>query len=100
MLLVHISFLIVTFSLPCIMGFAIDANHQRSQLTPTHCTTCQCVECLLLIVIILLLEPLVELSVHGFATLPGKAKLTCEDGSFVMVLYISHVRIFFLNPKP
>ena len=26
-------------SLPYIMGYAINANHQRSQCTPLHCTT-------------------------------------------------------------
>ena len=38
------------------MNCVINANHQRSQLTPSHCAMCQYVECLLL----LLLMPLVE----------------------------------------
>ena len=39
---------------------------------PSHCTTCQYVECFLFH---LLLMPLVELLVHGFATLPGGKKV-------------------------
>jgi hypothetical protein len=43
------------------MNFVINAYHQRSQPTPSHCTMCQHVEChLILILIILLLMPLVE----------------------------------------
>ena len=38
------------------MKFVINANHQRSQPTPSHCALCQHVECCLL----LLLMPLVE----------------------------------------
>jgi hypothetical protein len=38
------------------MKFVINANHQRSQPTSSHCVMCQHVECLLL----LLLMPLVE----------------------------------------
>ena len=45
-------------SLPCITRFVINANHQRSQPTPLHCTMCQHVECHLLILIIFM--PLVE----------------------------------------
>jgi hypothetical protein len=39
--------------------FVINANHQRSQPTPSHCAMCQHVECHLLILLLLLL-PLVE----------------------------------------
>ena len=44
-------------SLPCIMNIVINANHQRSQPTHSHCTMCQYVEChhLILILILLLL---------------------------------------------
>jgi hypothetical protein len=42
------------------MKFVINANHQRSQLTPSHCTMCQHVECHLILILILLLMPLVE----------------------------------------
>ena len=49
-------------------NFAINAN-QWSQPTPLHYTTCQYVECLLLI---LLLMSLVELFVHRSATLSRK----------------------------
>jgi hypothetical protein len=44
------------------MKFDINANHQRSQPTPSHCAMCQLVEChlLILILILLLLMPLVE----------------------------------------
>jgi hypothetical protein len=42
-------------SLSYIINFVINANHPRSQPTPSHCTTCQYVECFFL-----LLMPLVE----------------------------------------
>ena len=45
-------------SLPYIMKVVINANHQRSQPPPSHCTRCQHVECLLLL--LLLLMSLVE----------------------------------------
>ena len=44
-------------SLLYILKFVINANHQRSQPTPSHCAMCQHVECHL---ILLLLMPLVE----------------------------------------
>jgi hypothetical protein len=43
-------------SFPYITKFVINANHPRNQPTSSHCTMCQHVECLLL----LLLMPLVE----------------------------------------
>ena len=58
MFIVQISFLSVTF-LPYIMEFVINANHPRSQLTPSHYVIFQHVECHLLI-LILLFTPLVE----------------------------------------
>jgi hypothetical protein len=43
------------------MKFVINANHPRSQPTPSHCAICQHVECLLLLLLLLLLLiPLVE----------------------------------------
>ena len=56
---VQIALLIVAFSLPYITKFVINANHQRSQPTSSHCTTCQYVECLLLLPLLPLM-PLVE----------------------------------------
>jgi hypothetical protein len=50
------------------MGFAINANHHRSQPTPSHFAMCQYAECLLLHM------PLVELLVHGYVILLGKVK--------------------------
>jgi hypothetical protein len=46
-------------TLPYIMKFVINANHQRSQPTLSHCAMCQHVERHLLILLILLM-PLVE----------------------------------------
>jgi hypothetical protein len=42
------------------MKFVINANHQRSQPTPSHCAMCQHMECHLLILILILLMPFVE----------------------------------------
>jgi hypothetical protein len=62
-------------SLPYIMGFAINVNHQRSQPTSSYCTTCLYVGCLILILVLLLLfMPLVESLEHGYATLSKKSK--------------------------
>ena len=49
-------------SLPYIMNFVVNANHQRSQLTPSDCNMCQHLECHLLPLLHLLLlhMPLVE----------------------------------------
>ena len=54
---IQISLLIVTFPSLISRNFVINANHQRSQHTPSHCVMCQHVECHLLV---LLLMPLVE----------------------------------------
>ena len=60
MFVVHISLLIVTFLSLISRIFVINANHQRSQPTPSHCDMCQYVECHLLIFILLLLMSLVK----------------------------------------
>ena len=41
-------------SLSYIINFVINANHPRSQPTPSHCAMCQHVECLLLLLLLLL----------------------------------------------
>ena len=40
-------------SLPFITNFVINANHERSQPTPSHCAMCQYVECHLLILFLI-----------------------------------------------
>ena len=55
MFVVQISILIVTFLSFKSRIFVINANHQRSQPTPSHCTMCQYVECHLLNLLLLLL---------------------------------------------
>ena len=50
----QISLLICHISLLYITKFVIHANHQRSQPTPSHCAMCQCVECHLLILVLLM----------------------------------------------
>ena len=60
MFVVQISLPIVTFRSLISRIFVIDATHQRSQPTPSHCALCQYVECHLLILLLLLLLPLIE----------------------------------------
>jgi hypothetical protein len=52
-------------SLPYIMDSIINANHQKSQPTLSHCAMCQYVNChlfilILILLLLLLLMPLVE----------------------------------------
>jgi hypothetical protein len=59
MFVAQISLLIVTPLSLMSQTFVINANHPRSQPTPSHCAMCQHVECHLLIILLLLL-PFVE----------------------------------------
>ena len=56
MFVVQISLLVATFLSLTSRNFVINANHQRSQLTPSHCVMCQRVECHLLIFVLLLMS--------------------------------------------
>jgi hypothetical protein len=60
MFVVQVSLLIVTCLSLMFMNFVMNANHPRSQPTPSHCAMCQYVECHLLILLHLLPMPLVE----------------------------------------
>ena len=72
MFVVQISLLIVTFLSLISRIYVINANRQRSQPTPSHCSICQYVECHLLL--LLLLRPLVECWCMHMPHRPGKAK--------------------------
>jgi hypothetical protein len=97
MFVVQISLLVVTFSLHCITKFVINANHQRSKPTPSHCAMCQHVECHLLILL-----TTCWMLVHVSATLPGNASAVdhtsvgdgktnsnCLHISFVLFHYVT-----------
>ena len=71
-------------SLPYITRFAINANHRRNQPTPSYCVICQYMECFLLILILNFIMSLVELLVHGFVTLFGKAKGEVDMRRWIM----------------
>ena len=55
------------------MKFVINANHPRSQPTPSHCAMCPHVECHLLTLFLLLVMPLVEYGCMRMPHHPGRS---------------------------
>ena len=98
MVVVQISLLIVTFLslISCI--FVSNANHQRSQPTPSHSAMFQYVQCHLLILIILLLfMPLVECWCMAYATLPGKVKWSAPHHTIKMMYFVLFLSVTCYN---
>ena len=63
--------LLIGISLSYITNFVINANHQRSQPTSSHCAMCQYVECHLILILILLV-PLVDSWCMHMPHCPGR----------------------------
>ena len=97
-------------SLPYITYFVSNANHQRSQPTPSHFAMSQYVECLLLL--LLLLMSLAECwCMHAYPTSSGKAKwsepqhtirmlhfvlfhsVTCYNYSIVSCIHVNTIKL-------
>jgi hypothetical protein len=89
MFIIQISLLIVTFVSLISQILVINANHQRSQPTPSQYTMCQYVECHLLILFLILL-PLVECwCMHMPHRREGQVKWTTPHHTIKMLHFVS-----------
>ena len=83
-------------SLSYITNFVIDANHQRSQPTPSHCAMCQYMKCHLLILHLhlLLLMP------HRLGSPSGVDHTNGGEGTMNSNSIVSHATLIFCITHP
>ena len=87
MFLLQILFFIVIFLSLILWGSVFNANHQRSQPIPSHCATCQYVECLFLLLSLILLMSLVDLMVHGSTSLSENSRWDVDNVKLGSCIY-------------
>ena len=86
MFLLQILFFIVIFLSLILWASVFNANHQRKPI-PSHCATCQYVECLFLLLSLILLMSLVDLMVHGSTSLSENSRWDVDNVKLGSCIY-------------